>query len=269
MMQLFNIYPFIDQADLRAPKVAERKNDKMILENFTKLKMKIIKNLTEAKLDMDDFHDFIESLFETGDSIPKDYTVKQVFKELDKLKYWNFLDTTGLESIIEMFDEDHEAQNMKMIKEYKEKLAGYKAATRITDFIQRTKKSMEEAGQEYQSIKGDEEKYDEKYRSKLSIKLFGEEAPVKLGMESLEYVEKLWDSLCIEFHMPSLPRLLDSIIIGSIIINWLIRHAHVMKVLERVHSAVHFFGRKFIASVSIEMVCIYDHDKGVAEQKVN
>ena len=178
--------------------------------------MKIIKNLTEAKLDMGDFHDFIQSLFETGDNIPKDYTVKQVFKELDKLKYWNFLDITGLESIVEMFDEDHEAQNMKLIKEYKEKLTGYKAVTKITDFIQHKEniKEEEEAGQEYRSIKEDTEKYDEKYRSKLSIKLFGGEAPVKLSMQSLEYIEKLWNSLCIEFHMPSLPRLLDSIVIG-------------------------------------------------------
>ena len=175
--------------------------------------MKIIKNLTEAKLDMGDFHDFIRSLFETGDNIPKDYTVKQVFKELDKLKCWNFLDITGLESIVEMFDEDHEAQNMKLIKEYKEMLTGYKAVTKITDFILQHK-SMEEAGQEYRSIKEDTEKYDEKYRSKLSIKLFGGEAPVKLSMLSLEYIEKLWNSLCIEFHMPSLPRLLDSIVIG-------------------------------------------------------
>ena len=237
----------------------------MIKDSFIQLKMKIVKKLMAAEPDMDDFHDFIESLFETGDNIPKDYTVKQVFKELDKLKYWNFLDVSTLERIVKRFDKDHKVQNMEMIKEYKKELAGFKAVTKIKDFIQHDKTDIEESGQEY---KEDKEKYDEKYRSKLSIKLFGGKTPVKLDMQSLEYVEELWDSLCDEFHMPSLPRLLDSITIGSIIINWLIHHAHVMKVLERVWSTVHFFESRNIASVSIERVCIYDHDKGVAEQKV-
>ena len=68
--------------------------------------------------------------------------------------------------------------------------------------------------------------------------------------------------------MPPLPHLLDKIIAGSIIIQWLIHHDLVRRILEGISNATEFFERRFIATLHLAEVCVYDEETGVVSQKV-
>ena len=261
----FYFSPEIDDCEQLAAKVVTRKNTAMIKKNYSKLIMKITRNLTKVDPDMSSFYQFVINLLDVED-LPKAESVKDIFEILTKRKYWKFTDVDYLESIVELFSEDLEDLNMKMIKEYKEDLAGFKIATKIADFVNSDKQN----GEEYISIMADVTKYDEKYRKKLAIQLDGSKGKlgVKISLKSLQYIEKLWNSLCDEFMMPSLPKLLDSIVAGSIIVTWLIRRVHARKILDRIGCTVEFLRNEFIVGVFLEDVCIYDEDSGVANVEV-
>ncbi len=246
--------------------IPEDKNLKMIKKELVKVELEITRNLTKAEPDMDEFHQFSTSLF--GEDIPEADSVRGLFKILSARKCWDFFDLSNLESIVELFSGELEEVNMRIINSYKEKLAGYKTARKIVEYIKEN--SMEKTGEEYLSISEDKEKYNDQYRSKLSVKLVGSKNGINISLESLMYVEKLWNSICLEFRMPSLPKLLDSIVEGSILIHWLIHHILVWNILEKISDAGEFFDRECIASLCLEDVCIYDQETGgVVQQKVS
>ena len=250
---------------------ASKKNEAIIKKNYARLIMKIARNLAKVKPDMDDFHTFVINIFDASE-LPKVETVQDMFKILSEKKCWSFLDVSILESIVEEFSEGFEDQNKKLIKEYKEGLSGFKAATKIVNFMNSKWEEEPDDGsdsEEYISIDSDKAKYDEKYRKKLSLKLNEGEGGTKISLQSLEYVEKLWASLCEEFNMPSLPKLLDSIVSGSIIVTWIVRRIHAQKILHNIFHAAVFLKRELVVGIYLEGVCIYDDVSGVATTEVN
>ena len=249
--------------------LTKTKNMALIKEDYITLKEKIVKNLMKVNPNMSDFRQHVIELFDAGNSIPSDGKIKDIFKALTEKKFWNFYDVSYLESIIKKFSQELEVENMALVSEYKKQLAGFRTATKIADYI-KSNPEAQKLSEEYVSIKEEEGKYDERYRMKLSAKLKGKDKfGIKISLKSLEYVEKLWNSLCEEFDMPSLPKLLDSIVDGSIIIHWLILHTQARSILERIREAVGFFERNFIANIYLEKICIYDEESGVVHQKVS
>ena len=247
---------------------AEKNKSKIKVEYF-QLKNKIASNLKEENLDIDGVRDYAQEVLGAGDSILGADSIDMIFKILTKNRCWNFLEISPLEELVKMFSKDQ--NNIDLIKTYKERLAGYKATTKLKDFIEINNEDDTEdiTDPEDTSIEENKGKYDEKYRTKLSVKLFGKKkANVKIEVESLRYIESLWDSLCREFTMPSLPHLLDKIIAGSIIIQWLIHHDLVRRILEGISNATEFFERQFIATLHLAEVCVYDEETGVVSQKV-
>ena len=250
--------------DLKVPKATEKKNLMQLKSSHYNMVKKLGENLSKVELSMDNFHDYVVNLLKVGDTIPEAKTVREIFKSIGKQNYWDILDVSFLENIVKEFSKEYEEENMKIIRKYQDELAGYKVAINITDYFK------SDQGNDSISIQEEKEKYDERYRSKLSVKLFGDDkAQINISLQSLLYVEKLWKSLCYEFKMPSLPKVLDSIVEGSVIIHWLVSHEHARKILEKVRDAVDFFRREYISGVRLEEVCIYDSDgEGVAEKKV-
>ena len=262
------ITPEIDESELLATKAISRKNTALIRKNYSKLIMKITGNLMKVDLNMSDFRHFVIHLFDAG-GIPTGCSVRDVFNILTEKRYWNFIDVTDLESIVGMFSGGFEDENMKLIKEYRKELAGFKIAIKMTDFIRENGVLSLSGSEEYTSIMADTGKYDDQYRKKLSLKLDGGKGRTKIFSKSLQYIEKLWNSLCDEFDMPSLSKLLDSIVKGSIVITWLVRCVHARKILDKINSAVEFLMVEFIVQVSLESVCIYDEHCGVADLEVH
>ena len=261
----------MDQYELLVPTAASKKNEAIIKRNYAKLIMEIAKNLETVNPDMDDFHTFVINIFDASE-LPKVETVQDMFKILSEKKCWSFIDVSNLASIVEEFSEGFEDQNKKRIKQYKEELSGFKAATKIVNFMNSNRENEPDDGsdsEEYISIDSDKAKYDEKYRKKLSIKLNEGEGGTKITLRSLEYVEKLWKSLCEEFEMPSLPKLLDSIVSGSIIVTWIVRRIHAQKILHNIFHAAIFLKQELIVGIYLEGVCIYDDVSGIATAEVN
>ena len=191
-------------------KIANTKNTSMIKKSYFRLKNKVAKNLAGVigDEDMTDFHMFILDLFDGGDSIQGPFnSVHEVFGVLTEKGYWNFLDVSHLKSIVEVYGGEVEKECLNMIDQYKEELQGFKAAIKIFEFTEGSDEG--DSSKQYRSLCEDQDKYDVKYRTKLSIQLA---VGAKISLGSLYYVEKLWDSLCLDFNLPSLPDVLDEII---------------------------------------------------------
>ena len=261
------------EQDIAFSELAKSKNTSKIKSLHFRLRRKIAKNLATVVEDMHMFHEYVLELFDVeSSSIPPADTIPEIFRSLTDKKYWIFLDVDKLENIVEEFSGELKDECMKLIEEYKEQLSGYKTTTSILDFIAQNK-GIETEGYENEenvSLKKDAEKYDAKYRTKLSMKLNKNKAQpsTRIYMESLLYVEKLWDSLCREFKMPPLSHVLDDIMTGSIIIHWIIQHTLTWNILDGIDEAVPFFEREFISLVCLEGVCIYNQKTGVRNQKV-
>ena len=222
---------------------------------------------------MDEFYTFVMNILD-DQNIPRADNVKEVFKTLTSNRCWNFLDISSLESIVEEFSKEFEEQNRKLIKEYKEALTGFKTATKIVDYMSENEEKTNnfeddsDDEEEAETLVSQKSKYDKKYRKELSVKLYGKHES-KITLKSLEYIEKFWTSLCDEFDMPSLPKLLDSIVYGSIVITWLVRRIHAQKILNNIHRTLDFLKKEFILEISLESVCIYNEDSGVATAEVS
>lgn len=265
---------FILDEEMFAPsQTAAKKNKVMICSEYFKLKLNIAQNLKKANIDMSTFHGYIQELCDDETIVEAD-SVSKVFTTLTKKKYWNFMDISGLESVVEMFSEHLEKENMDLLRNYKAQLAGFKAATKIKDYIACDKENASETpehvtSQEHTSIADNKGKYDEKYRTELSVKLLGNKnATINISLESLMYIERLWTSLREEFKMPPLPHLLDKIVTGCIVIHWIVHHDVVHKILEGIGNAREYFEREGVANIHLQEICVYDQDTGVVNQKV-
>lgn len=247
---------------------SKRRNLDMIKSEYTDLKSCIAKDLTKAieeseDDDLSNFQDYVEDLFDQ--CVPEPVSVKKIFKTLTSKQCLNYLDVYNMEVIVKKFGGRFKEKDKKMINDYKERLNGYKTAILITDFIEVNTEDKEE-DEKIPSVKENQEKYDDKYRTKLSAKLPNSNIKIQLG--SLLYIEQLWDSVCLEFNLPSLSHVLDSIVKGSIIINWIIQHTLTWKILEGVSNSIEFFKRECIAQLFLEDICIYDRETGVLHKKV-
>lgn len=242
----------------------------MIRTEHFKLKQSIIKNLKEVDVDIDVFRDYVQELFDAGDSLTAADDIAKIFKILTDKKYWSFLDVSGLESIVEVFSAHLEEENEQLISIYQENLNGYLATTKIKDYM--SDRSDEENGSQASLSKAESEKrYDEKYRTDLSVKLLGKKNPsVNISLQSLEYIKIVWKKLGKAFNMPSLPHVLDKIVKGCVVVHWIVCHDFTRKILEEITSAnvMELFERESIGNLHLENVCVYDQETGVANQKV-
>jgi len=129
--------------------------------------------------------------------------------------------------------------------------------------------SSDDDEEDKETLASQKSKYDTKYRKKLSVKLYDGIGGSKITLKSLDYIEKFWNSLCDEFEMPSLPKLLDSIVCGSIVITWIVRRIHAQKILNNIRWALDFLKKEFILEINLERVCIYNENSGVATAEVS
>ena len=121
----------------------------------------------------------------------------------------------------------------KYISSYKAELAGFKATTKIIDFIEECN-DEEDIAYSDDSIGQFKARYDKKYYRRLAVKL---KSPV--AENSLEYVDDFWRSIADLFLLPSLPVLLESIHRGCTEITWSISS----KAASKIESSVLLFYR--------------------------
>ena len=202
------IFPHaVEQECVLHAKVLEEINTGTIRSEFETLAVNIAKNLTEVGPNMEDFHQFVSALFEAGSSIPESGGITGIFRALTLKKYWDYLDVSNLEGIIEEFSGILRDENVTMIKQYKQRLSMYKTTTTIADII---RSNDESSSEEVRSkLANSNEGYDQKYQAKLSVTLASNRG-FNSDM-SILCLEELWNSICLEFSVPPLSQPLDSI----------------------------------------------------------
>ena len=269
---IFSLKKPIGSADTSLPTTLENINTDTIKASYSKLLRNVERKLKGMDLNMEEFHSHIKIIFKPEDLsriIKDDFDVQKIFKALTDHHLWKFESISKLQKIVEFIEDDESLQQLQeLIRKYKFELNGYLANTKIIDRIRSDEikeKDFEE--EEYESIKSNKKKYDIAYRKKLSVALFKGEHGRKLTMESLMYIDKVWNELCDEFDI-SLSSVLDSIRENCIEITWLIPSVSAQQILKRLEGAVEFFKRKFISCVVLEGILIYSESAGIVGQKV-
>ena len=191
-------------------------------ENLAKIKgsvatlvTNISTNLMKKNINMGELRLYITTLFPPGDFIAYAKSVADVCEAMSHHQLWDFHSFTPVEEIVKKFGEN-DPQLTGWIRDYKSELAGFKAVTRIANYIEACSDDEDIADAE-QSIMQNIARYDKRYHRKLSIKL-----KARITEKSLDYIDQFWRSIADYFLLPSLPVLLDTIKEGCVEVTWLV-----------------------------------------------
>lgn len=169
---------------------------------------------------MKDFCLFVANLFPPGDFLSNLDTVVDVFRAITNNKLWSYLNYNPLQEICKEFGKD-DPMFKEWLNKYVLDLAGFKATTKIIDYIEEHSNKEDADDSELDDperpLSQYAARYDKRYYRKLTLKL-----KVKVTKESLEYIDEFWRSVADLFSLTSLPVLLDSIHEGCTEITWLI-----------------------------------------------
>ena len=182
---------------------------------FAALVKRVSLKLSTMDIDMHGFRLYVSTLFPPGDFVFKNDTIMEIFSAITHNRLWDHFYYSPVEQICKEFGwEDLEVRGW--INRYKAELAGFKATTKIIDYIKECNDEDEIADSE-QSIHLYKARYDKKYCRKLTVKL-----KVPVTEKSLDYIDEFWRSIADLFLLPSLPVLLEKIREGSTEVTWFI-----------------------------------------------
>ena len=166
-------------------------------------------------IDIKAFCSFIANLFPPGNFLSNMDSVMEVFSALTHNQLWNHFSCSTIESIYNEFG-GGDPKLRGWIDNYKAELAGFKATTKIINYI-REWNCEEDIADSEQSIAQYRACYDKDYCIKLAIKL-----KRRITEKSLEYIDEFWRSIADLFLLPSLLVLLKRIKEGCTEITWLV-----------------------------------------------
>ena len=180
-------------------------------------------------------------------TLPQSQNLQEIYTFLSTEKHWSYHHYDLIEKLNIKFLGNSLAQD---IKEYKEKLSGYFAATTIitSEFFQRSQSQSEGTTQSVSE-------YDHAHRNELRLRL---RLRRQLSSECLDYVAELWDSLRSTFELPSITALIDTIIEKCLEITWLILPSDAKMITANAKDHHNFFREKQIVLVTIDGRTIYE-----------
>lgn len=219
---------------------------------FAALIKRVCSKLSTMDINMKEFRLFIAALFPPGNFLSNMDTVIEVFDAITHNYLWDYYFYSPIEEICKEFGKkDHELT--AWISSYKSDLAGFKAATKIAEFISECNDENYIADSE-QSIGQYIARYDPRYCRKLAIKL-----NVQVTRKSLNYIDEFWRSVADHYLLPSLPVLLDSIHSGCAEITWLIspQAATLIEASSLTLDSLALFHRFQVAQISLSNRVIY------------
>ena len=229
----------------------------MIKGQFSALLRKVQSALESRQINVDVVHSFLVRSFSRDDWIQHPSGFTELFNALSVSKLWDYQHLNPLEVITSEFLPD-DADVKALLSEYKGKLNGFHAATKLVDYIKLLE--VEDSEQDpHQSLPVDTYKLADYRKLKLKLNLGR-----KLSAIALSYVDELWRSLAEEFDLPSLTAVIDSIIKGSLEVTWLILPHFAEKIVAKSTKAVKFFRNHDIIQVAIDDDILYDEEKMVS-----
>ena len=235
-------------------------NHQKINGKFASLLTDVCQKLQNGDISVDNFRLFVIALFPPGDCIPKSSDLRQIFEVITRHGLWNYWHYSPLQQIVEKFAADD--QDMKTwIKNYKNDLVGFKASTRILDFIPvvESESSFDDSDAEELHM-AKLAKYDHRYFRKLSVKL-----KVKVTDQSLMYIESLWESFADYLFLPPLAAMFEHVHSGCIVVVWRIPSALVPLICQKAPQASDFFREHQVVRVQVGHKIIYE-DESFSEE---
>ena len=237
-------------------------NKRNITAKYATLLTKVYNRLQQKQTDVRGFRLFAVARFPPGNCIPLTTDLEEIFEAITRNGLWDFLNYHPLEDIVHHFGEGDE-QMKHWVREYKADLAGFKACTKIVDYLSEVESdsSFDESDSDLPTLPKPA-RYDNQYYRKLSLKL-----KVKVTDQSLSYIDDIWTSVSEYLLLPPLSALLDHICKGSITVVWLIPTGLVPQSLKRIRQGSDFFQQNSIESVTLDYKCVYNEEASTVEQR--
>ena len=221
--------------------------------SFATLVRKVTAKLEKKHFNIDEFRLYIFNLFPPGDIIANSATVTDIFGTLSRHRLWDYSYCTPIEEIANEFGGD-DLELRGWISYYKSELAGFKATTRIVDYIKMCSGEEEIADAE-QSLRQDMARYDRQYCRKLTVKLKS-----RVTEKSLDFIDQFWRSIADHFLFPSLPVLLDSIQEGCVEVTWLVPTLSALQIQTNIQDSAAFLEECEVMQVIMDGEILYDEE---------
>jgi len=212
------------------------KNYQLIRGKFAKL-LRITSCRLQSIVSIDELQLFVINLFQPGHCIPDSatVTVHEIFRAITKNGLWDCVNHFPLIQIIEEFACE-DMQLSESIKQYEEARSGYMLCTKISDYIGMAAVSDSSDIDSDEQLEGEAAKYDPRYYRKLSLKVKAE-----VTEKSMQYVNRLWESLASHYQLPSRATILDSVRDDCILVTWLVPTKHTLELIEKARADPDFF----------------------------
>lgn len=233
------------------------RNEERIKGRFAAFVTDVCNILSKKDIDMTAFHVFISTRFPPGDFVSSTATVPEVFAALNKNRLWDYFYYGSIEEMCNKFGQRDEELN-RLISDYRSNLSGYKATTKISEYIRTFKcSSAEDIADPAHFLS---KRYDKRYCFELAIKL-----NKQVTEKTLDYIDQFWSSIADLFLLPSLPVLLEHIREGCMEITWLI-FAEAASCIEAkikdVDAKINKFLQEFeVIKIKLENRVLYASDK--------
>ena len=229
-----------------------RTNEEKIRAQFVAL-VQSVQVAVKASNDVEVVRNYLAMFFKRD--LPDTTEMHKLFEAVSLQNLWNYQHHSPLESVADHFLSGNQ-EIERSIKEYKARLSGFYVATKLVDFIESKKLTVEN---------DDDDESDDQQPPVLSPKQYRRLKVVlklerKITKLSLEYVHKLWSSFAEEYDIPSLTVVLERVDSGSLVITWLIPTHLADKIVPRSK----FFRDHGIVCVSLDGQSIYDEEKMVS-----
>ena len=178
----------------------------------------VAEKLQQMEINFHAFRSYVSTYIKDNNhTLANTSTITDILQVLTSTTKWKCDSITALEEICKKIGRGNK-DLMKMITDYKSKLAGFKATTKIIHYMTSMNSDQEEMEEFEPASSGIQQtmaEHDEKYCHKLSVKL-----KARVTEKCLDYVDDLWTSIVEYLYIPALPALLMKICDGCIEVTW-------------------------------------------------
>ena len=188
---------------------------------FENLLMTVRSALEGHQVKVKTIRKFLSDLFQGDYDLPEDLDLSELFDCVTQAKLWSFDHYSALHDLCNsLLPEDDSSR--KSVCEYISRLSAFLATNKVSNCSELFKMKK---GAEWFSLK----KYNRQYRI-LTVKL---KPQTDISLLMLDYVDKLWQALRDELHLPSQTAVLDQLTEsnGTLSITWLVL-PHVARRIE-------------------------------------
>ena len=211
---------------------------------------KLEQNNTNARI----FYLFVAGFFSgAARCIPVNSDIGSMFEAISLNKLWDYWNWMPLKAVVQRFLHDDGEAKAK-VREYSESFAAFQATTRISEFIKNQHGLLENDAQPPPMKRA---RYDQSCYCTLRVKL--NVNPTDL---MLKYIYELWESVRIQFALPTLGVLLDRVEGNSISITWLFPTPLREQIIKISSHSEEFFQENKIIAVYIGDQCVYPFREG-------